>query len=70
MNARCHIVDPSRIRLLLTDDLSEAEKAELELHLETCEACSGVIERALGGHRVVGGGTPVCCLPIWAPRPR
>ena len=45
MNARCHIVDPSRIRLLLADDLSEAEKAELELHLETCEACSGVIER-------------------------
>src|SRR5438105_3371297 len=45
MNARCHIVDPSRIRLLLTDGLSEAEKAELELHLETCEACSGMIER-------------------------
>src|SRR4051794_39480667 len=45
MSARCHIVDPSRIRLLLTDGLSPAEKAELELHLETCEACSGVIEQ-------------------------
>src|SRR6476661_4328842 len=45
MSARCHTVDPSRLRLLLTDGLSEAERVEIELHLETCEACSAVIER-------------------------
>src|SRR5690349_8446913 len=45
MSVRCQSVDPSRIRLLLSDDLSEVDKADLERHLETCEACSAIIDR-------------------------
>ena len=51
MMSPCRCVDPSRLHLLLEDDLPEQEKGPLEAHLETCESCRAALEELAGEPR-------------------
>src|SRR5579883_3138062 len=48
MISPCRDVEPSRLRLLLADDLSESEKRPLEFHLESCADCRAALEELAG----------------------
>jgi hypothetical protein len=48
MMSPCRVVDASRLRLLLADDLSEWEKRPLESHLESCAECRAALEALAG----------------------
>ena len=48
MNRPCREAEPSRLRLLLDDELPGPEKRRLESHLEACAACRDALEEMAG----------------------